>query len=166
MFGTCRANNVREIHQPPLPPGYCGNAVLDVRTFNTDRHSANLLVKRPTAKPRPRHHSFSGGDLARELGRGHEHARGGRDGHQPSAHAAAEVRHTISGDLASFDEAQQAALKSTLADSVGCYAPACLLVLRLASGSISVAAILTIPEAGGSATATAVSHSARSLILC
>lgn len=27
-----RASNVRELHQPPLPAGYCGNAVLDVRT--------------------------------------------------------------------------------------------------------------------------------------
>ena len=71
---------------------------------------------------------------------------------------------TIAGDLASFDKAQQAALKLTLADLLSCQEPSCFLELRVAAASVSVTAILTIPEAGGGATATAVETAATALV--
>ena len=56
---------------------------------------------------------------------------------------------TISGEVATFGEQAQDALKSALRSACNCYEPGCLLTLRLRPASIAVSAILTIPEASG-----------------
>jgi hypothetical protein len=74
---------------------------------------------------------------------------------------------TISADLASFGEAEQASLKTTLELELGCFPPACLLELRLSASSVAVSAILTIPDTGpgnSSATASSITTAATTLV--
>jgi len=53
---------------------------------------------------------------------------------------------TIAGDVSSFGEEEQASLKSTLQDELSCHEPDCFLELRASAASVSVTAILTIPD--------------------
>ena len=68
-----------------------------------------------------------------------------------------ELRLTIAGDVTSFGAPQRTALTAGIQTSASCHEPACFVALRVAAGSITVAAVLTIPDApaGGDATAVA-----------
>ena len=66
---------------------------------------------------------------------------------------------TIAGDVASFGPAAQIELMSRIRTATSCYEPHCIVTLRIATASVAVAAILTIPDAqpaGAAANATAV----------
>jgi len=74
-----------------------------------------------------------------------------------------EVGLTLAGDVSSFDEAAQSSLAASLATTLGCQAPGCLLTLRVASASVQVTAVLTIPTAptaGAGSTAAAAAAAA------
>ena len=53
---------------------------------------------------------------------------------------------TIAETIESFTTDKQDALKHTLRDDMGCHEPTCYLDLQISSGSINVAALLTIPN--------------------
>lgn len=73
---------------------------------------------------------------------------------------------TISETIDSFTPAKQESLKSTLRDKMGCHEPSCLLQLQVSGGSISINAVLTIPDDGveASAVATTVEMAAIELV--
>ena len=52
----------------------------------------------------------------------------------------------ISETIDSFTPIKQESLKTTLRDEMGCHEPSCFLELKISGGSISVAAVLTIPD--------------------
>ena len=57
-----------------------------------------------------------------------------------------QVALTISETIDSFTPAKQENLKGALRDEMGCHEPSCFLELKISGGSISVAAVLTIPD--------------------
>lgn len=64
----------------------------------------------------------------------------------------------LSGDVATFTQAQREGLRNSLRASLSCQEPACFLTLRVQAGSINVDGILTIPQtpsAGAPATPAA-----------
>ena len=75
--------------------------------------------------------------------------------------------------MSTFGTAQQESLKTNLRSTLGCEEPVCILTLRVSTGSINVAAILTIPDtptsgvggaANATATAAAVASAATALV--
>lgn len=71
-----------------------------------------------------------------------------------------EVGLTVSGDVGSFDETRQQNLRARLRQTLGCHEPACFLTLRVSGGSVSVAAVLTIPDAPPDSDSTAITSAA------
>ena len=53
---------------------------------------------------------------------------------------------TVSGDVSSFDESAQASLAAGVRTTLSCYQPECHVTLRLSTGSVVVAILLTIPH--------------------
>ena len=53
---------------------------------------------------------------------------------------------TLTETVESFTPDKQAALTATLIEETGCHMPSCFLELRITSGSLGVAAVLTIPD--------------------
>ena len=71
-----------------------------------------------------------------------------------------EVGLTVSGDVGSFDETRQENLRARLRQTLGCNEPACFLTLRVSAGSVTVAAVLTIPDAPPDSDSTTITSAA------
>ena len=52
----------------------------------------------------------------------------------------------MGADVSSFGDAEQAILCKALGQAFGCQPPSCLLTLRLSAGSVTVDAVMTIPD--------------------
>lgn len=70
----------------------------------------------------------------------------------------------VGGDVSSFDESRQTSLKSSLRELLDCFEPDCGLELRISAGSVSVQAVLTIPDASPSGNATSTLAATQSLL--
>lgn len=67
---------------------------------------------------------------------------------------------TLDETLDSFTSARRLNLTTSLRDSLGCYAPDCVLELRIAAGSIALVAVVAVPDVAPSSGADASSLAA------
>ena len=67
---------------------------------------------------------------------------------------------SLEGDVSDFDEATTTALVVSFETTLACFAPACLLELRITPGSVAIEAIMTIPDTGDGGTAGGASGGA------
>ena len=61
---------------------------------------------------------------------------------------------TVAGDINTFGTAERDGLRDALRDTLGCFAPQCYISLRVSAGSVSVTAVMVIPNGAATGAST------------